>query len=61
MVWVVLAFGFLLLIVYLYIGMHMCLYGCVLMCMLCILYCYASDMTVVTQSAAPIGWYPNML
>ena len=50
-----LAFGSLLLIVCLYIGMHMCLCACVLMCMLCILYCCASDMTAVIQSAAPIS------
>ena len=38
---VMLDFASLLLIVCLYIGMHMCLCGCVLMCMLCVLYCCA--------------------
>ena len=56
-----LSFGSLLLIVCLYIGIHMCLCGCVLMCMLCMLYCYALDLTAAMQSAAPIGWYPSIL
>ena len=57
----ILAFGSLLLIVCLYIGMHMHLCSCVLMCMLCMLYYCASDMTAVMQSAAPIGWHSSTL
>ena len=44
---VILAFGSLLLIVCLHIGLHMCSCSCVLMCILCILYHCASDMTAV--------------
>ena len=50
-----LAFGSLLLIVCLYLGMHICLCGCILMCILCMLYCCTSDITAVMRSAAPIS------
>ena len=56
-----LTFGSLLLIVCLYMGLHMCLYGCVSMCMLCMLYHSTSDMIAVIQSAAPIRWHPSIL
>ena len=56
-----LAFGYLLLIVCLYIGMHMALCGCVLMCMWCMLYYCALDIIAVMQLAAPIGWQLSIL
>ena len=58
---VMLAFGSLLLIVCLYIGLHMCLCGCVSMCVLCIVYHCVSDISAVIQLAAPIEWHTSML
>ena len=54
-------FGSLLLIVCFYIGVNLCLCGCVSMCMLCMFYHCELDMTAVVQSSARIGWHPSIL
>ena len=54
-----LAFGSLLLIVYLYVVLYMYLCGYISMCLLCMLYHCMLDMAAVMQSATPIGWQPS--
>ena len=57
----ILAFGSVLLVVCLCIGLHMYLCGCVSMCLLCILHHCASDMKAVMQLEAPTRWHSGTI